>query len=411
MSRRSILHIDFNNFYASVECIDKPALATVPLAVAGDPANRHGIILAKNQLAKAAGVKTAEAIWEAKQKCPNLVCVPPNYDKYIFYSRKAREMYDQYTPLVEPFGLDECWLDVTGSCQSALEIAQEIRGRMKDELRLTVSIGVSYNKIFAKLASDYKKPDAVTEISEDRFREIVWPLPVTDLLMVGSATAKKLRRINITTIGQLARLEAMYIETLLHKPGLMLWQFANGLDQSPVHNTGYSSAIKSIGNGLTTPADLVTWEDIKQTVFPLSEKVAARLRENGFLASTVHVTVRDTSLFSFERQKKLANPTQTAKSISDLSLEIIRENITSTFKLRSLTIRASQLIPANEYRQLSLFQSDTDAELQTRLEYTIDNLRLRFGGDIIKRAIMLKPYLNKNEFVLPEQRVFPVSFF
>lgn len=411
MNDRTILHVDMNNFYASVEVLYQPKLANIPLAVAGDPANRHGIILAKNQLAKKAGVKTAEAIWEAKQKCPNLVCVPPNYDRYILYSKLAQELYKQYTPLVEAFGLDECWLDVTGCQDSGATIAEEIRQRIKDELRLTVSVGHSFNKIFAKLGSDYKKPDAVTTISRENFKELVWPLPVSDLLMVGRSTAAKLNRINVRTIGSLAALKADYIESILHKPGLLLWQFANGLDESPVRAIVYGYPIKSVGNGLTTPADLTTWEEIKQTVYPLAEKVAARLRAHQFLTTTVQVGIRTSTLWGFERQRGLSYPLNTAKGISDLALTIISENLTTPYQIRALTIRATQLISSKDQRQISFLPYYKEQEQQDKLESTIDTLRLRFGDDIIKRGIMLKSYLNKESFMLPEQRVHPVSFF
>lgn len=252
---RSILHVDCNNFYASVECLYRPEIRDFPVAVAGDPEARHGIILAKNMMAKKLGVTTGEAIWEAKLKAPGLVLVPPDYKKYLRFSRMAREIYGEYTEQVESFGLDECWLDITGSLpmlyKDPVTIAHEIRQRVKEELGITVSVGVSFNKIFAKLGSDLKKPDAVTVIPYENFQEIVWPLPVGDLLYVGSATRRKLELVAVNTIGDLARYDRELLRWKLGKWGLILHDFANGLDTAPVRCIGEAEQIKSIGNGIT----------------------------------------------------------------------------------------------------------------------------------------------------------------
>lgn len=297
---RAILHSDMNNFYASVECLYRPELREKPVVVGGDPEQRHGIVLAKNGIAKKFGIKTGEAIWQARQKCSFLVALPPDFKKYLRFSRRAKEIYSDYTDQIEPFGIDEAWLDVTGSSgKTGEEIAQEIRQRIKDELGVTVSIGVSWNKIFAKLGSDYKKPDAVTAITRNNYRDIVWPLPASDLLYVGRATESKLKGVGINTIGDIALSDAKFLKSRLGKWGEYLWSFANGLDSSPVVRAGDEAIIKSIGNSTTTPRDLVNEEDVKMVVYLLGESVASRMREHGFKARTVALYVRDNELRSY----------------------------------------------------------------------------------------------------------------
>lgn len=303
---RVILHSDLNNFYASVECLDDPALDGKPVAVCGDPELRHGIVLAKNQLAKGFGVTTGQAIWQAKQQCRGLVIVPPHYDRYLELSKAVREIYVSYTDRVEPFGLDECWLDVGGSASlfgDGSAIADEIRARVRRELGLTVSVGVSFNKVFAKLGSDYKKPDATTVITRTNYQEVVWALPVSDLLYVGPATTKKLGRYGIRTIGDLARTSVEFPHTVLGKVGVMLWRFANGLDTSGVSTYYAVPPVKTIGNSTTAPRDLVSDDDIKITLYALCESVGARLREQRSLCGTVQLGVRDSALIGYERQK------------------------------------------------------------------------------------------------------------
>ena len=265
---RIILHSDLNNFYASVECLYHPELREKPVAVCGDPELRHGIVLAKNQLAKGCGIKTGEVLWQARQKCPELVLVPPSYERYLSYSAMAKEIYQEYTDQVESFGLDECWLDVTGSTAlfgGGCTLADRIRERIRRELGVTASVGVSFNKVFAKLGSDLRKPDATTAISPRDFREKIWPLPVQTLLYVGRATQNKLQRYGIRTIGELARADRGMLQFAFGKNGLMLWAFANGLDTSPVSNIGAKSLIKSIGNSTTTPRDLLSDGEVRIT--------------------------------------------------------------------------------------------------------------------------------------------------
>ncbi|MBE5040550.1 DNA polymerase IV [Ructibacterium gallinarum] len=388
---RVILHSDLNNFYASVECLYNPALRGKPVAVAGDPEARHGIVLAKNYAAKACGVATGNPLWMAKQKCPDIVFVPPHYDLYMKYSKIAREIYSEYTDRVESYGLDECWLDVTGSTHlfgSGKAIADELRERIKQELGVTVSVGVSYNKIFAKLGSDMKKPDATTVITSSRFREIVWPLPVSDLLYVGRATHNKLRRYGITTIGRLAQANQDFLRHLLGKNGEMLWLFANGLDTSPVSNIGAKSLIKSIGNSTTAPRDLVTDEDIRITLRILSESVSARMREYDFVCSTVQIGVRDNELHSYERQGKLLYPNRTASALSEKAFELYKQNHSSGKPVRSLSVRACKL-SVLENEQLSLLPEISSIQKQEVIDSVIDNIRSRFGHFSVQRGIML----------------------
>ena len=407
---RIILHADMNSFYASVECLHQPALRDKPVAVGGDAEMRHGIILAKNQLAKAFGVKTGEALWQARQKCPDLVIVHPHYDQYMRFSRLAREIYGEYTDRVEPFGLDECWLDVTGteSCRKGGEaLAQELRRRIKAELGVTVSVGVSDNKVFAKLGSDYKKPDAVTVFSRREMGEKVWPLPVTDLLYVGPATGRKLRSYGVETIGQLARTPPEYLKSWFGKVGPMLHGFANGRDLTPVARAGEESPVKSVGNSMTTTRDLTSLEDISAVYWVLCESVAARLREGGFLCRTVQIGLRDFGLYSFERQLVLETPSCLAAELHRAAMDLAEANWDPRRPLRSVGVRGAELIPASSPCQLSLFREEKDREKQERLERSVEELRRRFGKAVIGRAAarlrgdLWSPDLEKTQVIHP----------
>jgi DNA polymerase-4 len=326
---RVILHSDLNSFYASVECMKNPEIRDKPVAVGGSVEQRHGIILTKNLIAKGYGVKTGEAIWQAKQKCPGLIVVPPDYKTYLYFSSEARRIYGCYTDLIESFGIDECWLDVTESCKlfgTGEHIANEIRRRMKEELGITSSIGVSYNKIFAKLGSDMKKPDATTVITQKDFKQKVWSLPVSDLLYVGRSTAKKLINIGIYTIGDLANLNLSFLKKLLGKWGETLWIFANGLDTVSVMKTDQYSTIKGIGNSMTTPRDLVNNEDVKLLLYVLGESVSERLRKHNFKGSTIQIYIRDKELNSIDRQSKLNFSSCVTSDIADKAFEIFLDN-------------------------------------------------------------------------------------
>lgn len=386
---RTILHIDCDNFYASVECLYNPDFRGKPLAVAGDPENRHGIILAKNNLAKKYGVQTGDPLWLAKQKCRNIIFCPPHYDRYLRFSKIAREIYYEYTDKVESFGLDENWLDVTGSrAGSGKVIADQLRTRIKSELGITASVGVSFNKVFAKLGSDMHKPDGTTVIPYDSFKEIVWPLPVKDLLYVGSATQRKLQRLYIRTIGDLAQCSAEHLRYHLGKNGIMLWRFANGLDNSPVCNIGAKSLIKSIGNSTTAPRDLQNDQDVKITLYTLCESVAARLRENGFLCSTVQIGIRDKELYAFQRQGKLEKPSNTAKIIFNKAFALYKKNHLSGKPVRSLSVRACNLRLENDI-QLSFLPEEMKSQQLDSLERAMDDIRRRFGHFSVQRGIML----------------------
>ena len=316
---RTILHSDLNNFYASVELLKRPELKGSPVAVCGSVENRHGIVLAKNMIAKGAGVKTGETIWQAERKCPGLVRLPVDFPSYHRVSARVRQIYQRYTDRVEPFGIDECWLDVTESVRlfgGGKAIAEEIRAAVKAEIGVTVSVGVSWNKIFAKLGSDMKKPDAVTCITPENYRSTVWPLPVGELLYVGKSTLQKLNRFGIRTIGELARADRAFLTAKLGKWGTMLAVYANGEDESPVARVDEQREIKSIGNSLTNYRDLVDNDDVYPLLLLLSESVAARLRESGVgKARTVHVSATDNKLKRYAKQGRLSEPTRSASEI------------------------------------------------------------------------------------------------
>lgn len=390
---RTILHVDLNNFYASVECLYNPALRGKPVAVAGDPANRHGIILAKNMPAKKLGVKTGEAIWQAKEKVPDLICVPPYYDKYLRFSRAARKIYYCFTDQVESFGIDECWLDVSSSTNlfgSGAEIAEKIRQTMKNELGLTVSIGVSWNKIFAKFGSDYKKPDAVTCIAPENYQDIIWLKPASDLLYVGHSTERKLKGIAIFTIGDLARRDQALLKLSLGKWGLILSDFARGLDTAPMRTIDERSAIKSIGNGVTTPRDITSADEAKLVYICLAESVAARLRENALKCTGVEITLRDSSLYTVTRQMKLPYPTCYDEDILNAAMQLLNRNYDfyQNKHLRSIGVRGINLVTAENGYQLDMFAPDK-TDKNDKLAKAVDQLRRRFGHDAVLRAATL----------------------
>lgn len=408
---RKILHIDLNNYYASVECLYRPELRALPLAVCGDAEARHGIVLAKNYPAKALGIKTGEAIWQAKQKCPELVTISADFRKYLRFSKMAREIYADYTDQIEPFGIDEAWLDITGSVSlfgDGQAIADEIRRRLKSELGLTGSVGVSYNKIFAKLGSDMKKPDATTIISADNFREVVWPLPVGELLYVGRSTRQKLQNRAIYTIGDLAKRDEAALQLLLGVWGQTLWGFANGLDSAPVRQAGEETIIKSVGNSTTTVRDLADLEDVKLIIYVLAESIAARLRKHGLKCTTAAISVRNTELFSFERQGKLSAPTFISDDIANKALELFQLNYKWDKPIRSIGVRGAGLVTEDRHIQLDLFDQKRDIE---PLERTIDSLRSRFGHYSIQRCTMLLDRKLTGFNPKEDNVIHPISYF
>ncbi len=386
---RVILHSDLNAFYANVECLYRPELRDIPIAVCGDPATRHGIVLSKNELAKKSGVRTGEAIWQALVKCPSLKIVAPHGHLYLHYSQLVRGIYEEYTPYVEPFGIDECWLDLTGADRAGVEIAEEIRRRIRDEIGLTVSIGVSFNKIFAKLGSDLNKPDAVSEIRQDNFRAIVWPLPVRALLFAGRQTEKKLGAMNVRTIGDLVRCGPDFLRLRLGKTGLMLWQYATGLERSKVAVSGAYPQVKSIGNSMTAVRDLHTEAEVKQVLMRLADEVASRLREQGLCCATVQISLRDSELFSWERQCKLERPTQCSVIILAEAMTLYKSDKRSNRPLRSLGVRATDLRQVGNSQQISYLPELQEEERWLRVERTLDSLRCRFGNKAVLRACLM----------------------
>ena len=390
---RTILHSDCNSFYASVECLHHPELREKPLAVGGDPEQRHGIILAKNQIAKRYHVQTGETLWEAKRKCPDLVILPPNYEAYLRFSRMAREIYLDYTDRVEPFGLDEAWLDVTASLGilgNGREIAEAIRRRIKYELGITVSIGISYNKVFAKLGSDYKKPDAITEIGRGNYRETAWPLPVSNLLYVGQSTRNQLKKLYISTIGDLASAPLRTLRAVFGKWGDILSCFANGLDNSPVALFCNQPTVKSIGNSTTAPRDLLNNEDIKIVLMVLADSVARRLREQGFQGKTVCISIRDNQLFSFTRQFTMDRYTSTADDITKHAYRLFCANYRWEHAVRSIGISISGLTGERIPIQTSLFSNEMKRAKAEKLDKTLDWVKSRFGSYAVRQAILLK---------------------
>ena len=411
---RSILHVDMNNFYASVECLYRPEIRHLPVAVAGDPLNRHGIILAKNMIAKRLGVKTGEAIWEAKQKAPKLVTVPPDFAKYLKFSRLARSILYDYTDQIEAFGLDENWADVTGSLSifgSAHDIAELIRKRVKDELGITVSIGVSFNKIFAKLGSDYKKPDAITDIMPDNLKSLVWPLPASDLLYVGKATSRKLTSIGITTIGGIAKCPKDVLCRKLGKWGEVLWLFANGLDTAPVRLLGQEAAVKSVGNGITCPRDLTADEDVQLVFTVLAESVAARLRDYNLKCTGVEIQIRDKNLYYMTRQQKISRPTFLSSDIIAAAMQLFSANYRWFYPVRAVALRGINLVTADTLIELSLFEDESRNLAAENLARTIDGLRKRFGHDSILRASSLLDRNLTGFNPKEDHTIHPVSYF
>jgi len=409
---RTILHVDLNNFYASVECLGRPEIRDKPVAVCGDAEARHGIVLAKNQIAKLAGVKTGDVIWEAKLKCPGLLTVSADFHKYLKFSKKARRIYADYTDQIENFGIDESWLDVTGSLKlfgSGPYIADTIRQRFREELGLTASAGVSWNKIFAKLGSDMKKPDATTVITEENFRDKVWQLPVGDLLYVGCSTRQKLQNRGIYTIGDLANRDVHRLRLLLGVWGETLWAFANGLDSAPVRFNGEESIVKSVGNSTTTVRDLVNDTDVKLIIYVLAESVAARLRKHGLKCRTVAISVRNKELYSFERQGKLLIPTFISNDIAEKAIELFAANYTWDKPIRSLGVRGADLVTANGHVQIDLFDGD-NLEAET-LERTIDIIRRRFGHYSVQRCAMLLDRQLTGFNPKDDHTIHPVSYF
>lgn len=382
-----------NAFYASVEALFHPEVRGKPMAVAGDEEKRRGIILAKSEEAKRMGVQTAEPIWQARRKCPGLILLPPHRELYRAYSQKANAIYGRYTDMVEPVSIDESFLDVTGSQRlfgSGEQIADSIRAAVRDELGLTVSVGVSFCRIFAKMGSDYKKPDATTVITRQNYPALLYPLPVTSLLYVGEATAKTLRGIGVQTIGDLAALSERMLVARLGKQGGTLYRYVHGLDDEPVRDPNRPEEVKSIGNGITFSHNLTSWEDVRTGVLPLAESVAARLRRHGLKCCGVQVAIKDPSLKTIDRQRQLPRPTHLTREIYAAALGLIGQNWSPGQPIRLLTVTAIHLVEAAAGEQLSLFSSGEDTARLEALDHSLDQLREKFGRGAIRPASILK---------------------
>lgn len=386
---RKILHSDLNNFYASVECLLDENLQNVPVVVCGSIKDRHGVVLAKNMLAKSAGIKTGMVLYQAKNLCPDLVCVEAHHNLYVTYSRAVKAIYREYTDRVESFGIDEAWLDIT-DCKKhggdAYLIADEIRQRVKTEIGLTVSIGVSFNKVFAKLASDMKKPDAITVVSPENFKQVVWGLPASDLLYVGRATSKKLKSLTINTIGDIAKFNPQILTSKLGKWGEVLYNYACGLDNEPVKTYDERDEIKSVGNSLTFYRDLTNDSEVEALLILLSESVCSRMQDYGYsLARSVHLTITTNNLNTIGHMTKV-QPTALSSEIAEAALKLFKEHFRWSMGLvRALGVSVSDF---TNQEQLTLDTSNASRQKQKTLQDTVESLRRRFGRNIINKAIV-----------------------
>lgn len=411
---RVIIHSDANCFYASVEMLYHPEFAGKPLAVGGDPEARHGIVLTANYIAKKHGVKTGMALWRARQACPDVIFVPPRMDLYLKFSSMLREIYGEYTDKIEPYGCDEAWLDVSDSISlkgDGRKIADEISARVKKELGITVSEGISWNKIYAKLGSDYKKPDAITEFNRENYKSLIWKLPASDLLYVGRSTHRTLSKYGIHTIGDLACKDPDFLLKTFGKMGLVIHSFANGWDESPVATEGYSAPIKSIGNSTTTPRDLENDLDVQIIFMALAESVSARLRKHGFKCNTVAISIRDNSLYHFSRQMHLREPTDITDEIMNAAMELFRNNYDWSHPIRSLGVRGADLVTADIPVQMSLFMNEEKRAKQEKMDKAVDEIRRRFGYFSIQRAFMYQDKILSKLDAQGSHTVHPVGYF
>ena len=411
---RVIIHSDANCFYASVEMLYHPEFAGKPLAVGGDPEARHGIVLTANYIAKKHGVKTGMALWQARQACPDVIFVPPRMDLYLKFSSMLREIYGEYTDKIEPYGCDEAWLDVSDSISlkgDGRKIADEISARVKKELGITVSEGISWNKIYAKLGSDYKKPDAITEFNRENYKSLIWKLPASDLLYVGRSTNRTLSKYGIHTIGDLACTDPDFLLKTLGKMGLVIHSFANGWDESPVATEGYSAPIKSIGNSTTTPRDLENDLDVQIIFMALAESVSARLRKHGFKCNTVAISIRDNGLYHFSRQMHLREPTDITDEIMKAAMELFRNNYDWSHPIRSLGVRGADLVTADIPVQMSLFMIEEKRAKQEKMDKAVDEIRRRFGYFSIQRAFMYQDKILSKLDAQGSHTVHPVGYF
>ena len=407
-NEKIILHSDMKNFYASVECMLNPNLRDKYVAVCGRQSDRHGIVLAKNEKAKSMGVSTGEQIWKAKQKCPNLVVVEPHFELYMKYSKLAHEIYYKYTDLIEPFGLDECWLDVTGSTLlfgNGHEIACKIKEEIKETLGLTVSIGVSFSKIFAKLGSDMKKPDAVTCITREGYKDKVWPLPASEMLGVGRATADKLLHHGVSTIGDIANANPDHLRNWLGINGVKLWNFANGRGGTQIAPYEYIPPVKSVGNGITCVEDLNDETEVWKVIFELSRKVSRRLRKQGLMPEGIAVAIKDKDLHYQEFQMKMPKPSYSAFGLAEKAFELFKQHYEWKQSVRAVTVRAINLVSEKVDVQLNMFE-DINKELKREsLERSIEYIKDMYGENSVTYGSLLGdiklPAAHKINTVMP----------
>lgn len=392
MLERVILHSDINNCYAAIECLFDPALYGKPVAVAGSVETRHGIVLAKSEAAKRCGVQTGDTIWQAQKKCRDLIVIPPHFDRYLQYAKRVRAVYRRYTDAIEPFGLDEAWLDVTGSQSlfgTGTEIAEEIRRTVQAELGLTVSVGVSFNKVFAKLGSDLKKPNAVTEIRRDNFREKIWNLPAADMLGCGKATVRMLEKYGIHTIGQLAAQDIRFLTRIFGKSGALLWQYANGLDCARVCPDGFAPVPKSVGHGATCVRDLCTQREVWLVMLRLTQEIGRRLYAEKLAAGAVQISIKNSALFVRQYQMPLSLPTQSPFEIAQAAFALFCRTYAFEMPVRAVTVRAISLADANAPVQTDLFSDFSKHEKQEKIDAAMREIRGRYGKDGIFNACLL----------------------
>lgn len=388
-----ILHCDLNNFFASVECRDNPNLSGKPVAVCGSVADRHGIVLAKNYLAKEYGIKTAESVYEALNKCPHLTIVEPHMDRYAEISREVQKIYSEYTDMVEPFGIDECWLDVTGSHYlfgSSEEIAYKIKEDVKRRLGLTISVGVSFTKVLAKLGSDMKKPDAVTVLSKDSYRDKIKNLPAGDLIGVGASTTRRLAKLRIRTIGDLINSDPDTLSRLLGKNGLWLWQAVNGYDNEEVQKIELAPPRKSAGASTTLPYDLENNSQVWQMLLLLSEEVCETLRGDQLYAGGVCIITKTNNFEYREYQRQLEYPHCSALILAEEGFKLFKERYDWHMPLRSIGIKGINLVSSDIRRQSSFFADTDRIDNFEKLDYLCDNLKSKYGRSIVLPARLYK---------------------
>lgn len=388
---RIVLHCDINHCYAQIEEMRHPQLREIAMAVGGNEMSRHGIILAKNDLAREFHIRTGESLREAKQKCPHLTIVPPDFPAYLYYSEKVKDIYWEYSDQVEDFGIDEAWIDVSDSVQlfgDGMAIARLIQKRVMEEVGLTVSIGVSFNKIFAKLGSDLVKPNGIVRIGKDNFQKIAWPLAIDQLFYVGRATKEKLHLLGIETIGALACSSRLYLREQLGKMGELIWWFANGENISDVALAGAANEVKSVGNSITTAKNMENADDAKLVLYVLAESVASRLKQKGLKGRVICVSYRTSELKSFSSQQKIEQPTDISEEIAEIAFQLLKVNYRFTYPLRSIGISVSHLHRDRGYSQIQLFKSEKIREKNEKLDVAMQQIREKYGFYKVKRCCL-----------------------